>query len=187
MASAQVITGAIAFDNTTQPGATLTPGIIDPTVTDLNFENIQTNGGTGTYASIPSGYVGTIADPIVFGTIALTGTYPGYTGAALSLDTADGADLWSFTYAGTTYSFAATTYNVAPVGGSLWDIYGDGIASVSGYADAGGTYDISFSAQGVTSFESTTTVPDGAATSLLVGLGLLAIGGYAFCNRRAKA
>ena len=91
--------------------------------------------------------------------------------------------LWSFQSGGLTYSYDATT--VSAFYDSVrneWDIGGNGIAMISGYAPTDGTWNVNLSQSGNTvvfdSSAAITPTPEGSTLVLMTG-GLLALAGMA--------
>jgi hypothetical protein len=167
-AKADPITGAIAFSGT--------PKFINGN-TAVSFSNISINGGNGDFAGVTAD-----ANSIVFSNITFN---------PLVLPS---ANIWQFTDDGVLYSFKASTISfTSPPTQPIWDFGGKGLFSIgnsdSGFTPTLGTWSISFSQNGILSFEATagTGIPDGGTTALLVGLGLLAVGLYARKAKLAKS
>jgi hypothetical protein len=92
--------------------------------------------------------------------------------------------LWTFTSGGVTYSFDLLSVSKDPgaTANSL-TLHGSGMARISGgvYEDTPGEWVFTINrGTSLFSFSSSTAVPDGGATAMLVGLGLLGMG----CMRR---
>ena len=192
IAKADPIVGGINFGSIPpfdQPGAALSQVTSD--TYDLSLLNAYITGTNGsTFASVPVPSSAASVD-LSFATILLTGTNPNFTSAALTSPTDNGGDLWQFTSGGTLYTFVPTTFivTVANQGGFAWLITGTGVFTATGYDDTPGTYSLDFSANGdSTGFASTQEVgvPDSGTTALLLGLGMLAMGAYAFRSKLSK-
>lgn len=185
ISKATQITGGIDFGNLGQPGATVVDnGNSTSTLTFSNEEITGTSPAGTTFAPVTLGLNPTLS----FADILLGGTYPGFTSGGLTSPTDNNGNLWSFTDDGDQYSFVASTFNVTPDASNpgAWIISGFGVFSATGYDDTAGTYHVEFSVDGsVNGFAATSTaVPDGGSTALLVGLGLVGLGVYA--TRRAQ-
>ncbi|HZZ18197.1 MAG TPA: VPDSG-CTERM sorting domain-containing protein [Opitutaceae bacterium] len=188
IAKADPVVGGIDFGNIGTPGVSLSQ--VDANSYDLTFVNTQITGVGGptfTGITVPSNPGGSIS----FATILLTGTSPNFSGAGLTDPSENGGDLWTFTSGASTFSFIASSFVVTPDGGANpgWLISGTGIFQATGYTDTPGTYSLDFSANGITGFASTNfaNVPDSGTTVALLGLGLLAVGAYAFRSKLSKA
>lgn len=85
--------------------------------------------------------------------------------------------LWSFDYLGINYAFDATTMTASYDAASKeWDISGNGIAFITGYAPTTGTWDANVGKQGTSFFFGTAAVvPDGGLTVILLGGALTAM------------
>lgn len=176
LALADPIDGSVAFN-----------GNASVSGTTIAFSSVVTDVGSGSYGGISSGDAVALES---FSGIALNVT--NINGQAFPVP---GGTLWSFTDAGTgdSYSFVATSaiQSYGSINSSQWNFYGEGIASISGgdYSPTVGSWTIVTTNEGhdIFTFTGGSNVPDGGTTALLVGLGLLAMGGYALRNRRAKA
>lgn len=89
--------------------------------------------------------------------------------------------LWSFTVGAVNYSFNATSVSSHfNANTDQWDIGGQGVATISGYGDTAGTWNIDLSESGATIvFDSsagvTPAVPDGGTGAMLLGSGLVGL------------
>lgn len=92
--------------------------------------------------------------------------------------------LWSFVFAGITYSFDATSMSVI-LATNYFIAQGNGIAHITGFDATPGTWIISGNSGGANlTFSASTAVPDGGMTAVLVGLGL--VGMSFFANRQQR-
>ncbi len=158
IASAAKITGDIAFTG----NATLN-GSVTTATAFTTFDNVEVANFTQT-----GGYLGTDG-----AAVSMT---------AFSFDPFAGPvnPLWTFTVGPNTYSFVLESVtsivrNAAAIIPTL-TISGKGIASATGFEDAAGDWTITTQGnQSRVSFSSATTVPDGGASAVLLGLGLLGL------------
>ena len=166
-ANAAIIQGDINIDGSGTLNGT---GVNDATSLTSITASFGT-GSTGDYAFISGPGGG--APGITFKDI--NWTTAGYTGA-LAID-----DLWSFTWAGVTYSFDLATITTNQVVAGTLVIQGTGTAQATGYTDnPGGIFSLSSSSSGTSiSFTTTTSVPDSGHTAALLGLGMLGLAGLA--------
>lgn len=85
--------------------------------------------------------------------------------------------LWTFTDGGTTYSFTLNDLDVDYRATKSLVLSGTGFASITGFDSTPGDWTFTANTGGGTfSFSSTNSVPDGGATAMLLGVGLLGIG-----------
>ncbi len=128
----------------------------------VSYKSVEVAAGAedGTYASVPD-FTLTSFKPFSF---SASNVYP----------------LWTFTVAGLTYSFDATSMMVNTKNSHFINITGTGYASVTGYADSPGTFSITLTdARGSESNKTYTfgasftasRVPETASMALLIGLG----------------
>lgn len=107
---------------------------------------------------------------------------PGGTSAsftAFSFGAASIIPLWTFTDAGAgiTYDFSATSVVKVTHTKTLLAFEGSGIALITGLDPTPGVWNITANSAGsALTFSSSAAVPDGGATALLLGLGLLGVG-----------
>ena len=162
------IDGGINFDGT----AMTDTGSLDTATAFTSISNtfVDPNTTSGSYVSVPP------MTSVAF--------------SSFSFNSGSVTPLWSFTSGGTTYSFAATSIVINSQSSSFLNLSGDGIASITGFADTAGTWTITDTGNAPTfTFGSGTTVrsgvPDSGATALLIALGLLAAGlGVKFYGRQ---
>jgi len=131
------------------------------------FNLIEVTSGSGTYGSIPTG--STSIPSVTFNPFQYNPPAPPVT------------PLWTFSYLGLTYSFNATSMINVPEPPGIVVVMGTGTASVTGFTDTTGAWNISankFTGSTLGSFSASTVVPE-PATMLLLGSGLLGMGVYA--------
>lgn len=121
---------------------------------------VQAPTEMGDYVGVPNGTAVTFATSIAVA--APTGPFT----------------LWSFTVGSTTYSFEATTETVTyeEIGSPSLVVSGMGYASITGFANTSGTWDVDVTGSGAyLSFQSNALVPDSGTTALLILLGAVGI------------
>jgi hypothetical protein len=153
------INGAISFNGLPTFNATPISGAT--AFTAFGSVQVQTGSQFGSYAGIPNDYTPVTFTPFVFSPPAGTVT-----------------PLWTLTFGGLTYSFDATSmtssFNSA---NNIWNIGGNGIAHITGFTDTAGTWNLHAGNEGSSfTFGSSTNVPDGGTTSMLLGMALLGLG-----------
>lgn len=163
---ANPINGSIAFSG--NPVFNSTPISGATAFTALN--NVYVNPGqqTGDYSSIPN-FSTTTFTPFTFSPPA---------GSVVPL--------WVVTVGVITYSFEATSM-ISSFDSvlNIWNIGGSGIASITGYDNTVGTWNLAAGNQGGSFFfGSATTVPDGGMTVMLLGT---ALSGLALLRRKLAA
>jgi hypothetical protein len=85
--------------------------------------------------------------------------------------------LWTFTMGGTTYSFNLNSLTIDYRAANSIVLSGLGEANITGFDTTPGDWTFTANSGGGTfSFSSTNTVPDGGATAMLMGVGLLGLG-----------
>jgi PEP-CTERM motif len=160
-AGATLISGAISFSGTQTTNvqdltlATEFTGFTDVVVSDT--------GGTGDYAPVLSG------QSVVLNTFTFRPFIPNN-------------PLWTFDFAGKTYSFDAILANIAFSNANSLLIEGTGTAHITGFDDTPGTWVYSANNAGETASFSASNVVKGVpepATMLLLGLGLVGLSGFA--------
>lgn len=121
--------------------------------------------GTGDYAGIAAGAVAT------------------WSGFSFNPPVASVTPLWTFLISGITYSFDSDSMVVSHPDAFTWNISGTGIAHITGFDDTVGTWEVTATGSGTTfTFgASTSAVPDGGTTVLLLGA---ALSGLALVRRR---
>ena len=163
------ISGEISFDGTITFN---TPDIASSTVI-TSFSNERVSAGTqmGDYSSVPDNTAVTFAEPINFASFV----------GPLN-------NFYTFTLGPTTYSFNLSTLSIVFQGPGFLNLYGTGTANITGFDPTPGFFRIT-AQEGINRFSfsasqgNPSTVPDGGATVLLLGLALTAIG----CARRKMA
>jgi len=161
-ANANVITGSIGFGAT---GVSI-DSLNLATATTFTVANPFATTRSGTYASVP-----------LFQSV----TFDGF---AFNPPIASVTPLWTFDIGPTVYSFDATTvtssFNSAD---DEWDIGGEGMAMVTGYADTAGTWNVNLSQSGSSfvfdSSAAVDSVPDGGPTLALLGGAVLGLSAFA--------
>lgn len=153
------INGAISFSGTSIQSDTSL--LVATAFTDFGTVVVSETGGTGDYSAVDAGQAVTFT-PFTFRPFSPV------------------MPLWSFDFAGKTYSFDATGLTISP-GTTLNTItmHGPGIAHISGLTDTPGNWYFSANgAGGTASFSASTdvaAVPE-PGTMLLLGMGLVGIG-----------
>lgn len=116
---------------------------------------------TGSYASVPTGTAVTFT-PFVFDPAGSV------------------TPLWTFTVGTTVYSFNLTSFFIDTRSSSSIHLIGNGTAFIddgSGtYSPTDGLWDLSAGTSTTFHFSAGNTVPDGGATAMLLGVGLLGLG-----------
>jgi len=163
------VNGIISFDGT----VVLNSSVATATAFD-SFSNVEVAALTNT-----GDYAGTDGSLVTMQGFA----FDPFAGAAIS-------PLWTFDIGLVTYSFELTSITLvdrfAGGGNYFLSVAGSGMASITGFEDAAGTWSLTTqSGTGATtlSFSSTTSVPDSGATAALLGLGLIGLGA---ASRRFK-
>ena len=159
------ISGEVAFSGKyTQNGGTL--GQLN-TATSFSISSVAIDDAFGDFAGATA--------PLSFASpIGVNGNAP----------TLVGATLWSITVGPKTYTFKVgsftETYNPGSGTSDQINITGLGIASdgIGGLDDTTGSFELNFGNSGTSTFtwRSSSAVPDGGATAMLIGVGLLGLG-----------
>lgn len=151
------ITGAISFSGTSVQSD---PSLLVATAfTDFGTVVVSETGGTGSYGDVDAGEAVTFT-PFTFRPFSPV------------------TPLWSFDFAGKTFSFDATGLTISP-GTTLNTItmHGPGIAHITGLTDTPGNWYFSANgAGGTASFSASTQAVPEPGTMLLLGMGLVGIG-----------
>ena len=136
------------------------------------FNNVETIGvSSGAYAPIPANTPGTI-NPFTF------------VGVGTVTEPAPPLTLWTLTSGGVLYSFQLNSvgYDAVPTATSL-ALHGSGIARIQDattladlFDPTAGVWDLQAGTVGNFHFSAGTTVPDGGATAMLIGVGVLGLG-----------
>lgn len=162
-ALAASISGSIGFNGTPTVD---NPSNFSLATRILSYNDVTVAGGSqfGAYAGVSAATAVTFAAPLVF-----------------NAPTVPAGDLWSFTFGGSTYSFAATTLVSSYTSlTNTWSIAGKGIASITGFDATPGTYNLTLTNTGSAfSFAATTSVapvPEGGISAMLLGVSLVAVG-----------
>jgi hypothetical protein len=175
-AQAAPIVGSIGFDGTGS-GSTIAG------TSTLTFGNPMTVGARiGDYAGV------TQPQTVVFAPISWTGS--GLTAVLTSVNSPE----WTFTQAGTTYSFSLLSLQDATMSQGAVSLSGSGISTISGVINRDATF-ATFSAQGtgngftfqIVQASNTSVgqaVPDGGSTVALLGLAIM---GLAVVRRKFAA
>ena len=161
-----------------------TPVKATPVQGSINFDGeATTNTGSLATATAFTSITGTFVDPATqTGVFASVPNYTPVTFTPFSFSASGVTPLWTFTIGSTTYSFDATSIVVETQNSTFLNIEGSGVAHVTGYTDAVGTWSITDTGNGPNfTFGEGTNVPDGGATVVLMalGLGAIALGAYA--------
>jgi hypothetical protein len=167
----------------------------DPIQGTINFDGVATLNGSANGLGTAATAFSTITNVIVApgsqsGDYSVVpDAYSPVTFKAFSFDAAGVTPLWTFAFDGLTYSFDATSVSViANVPADSITLYGTGEASITGFTDSFGTWDMTVSGNGSTNFTfgDANTVPDKGTTALLIGLGLAGVGVGVVAQRRRK-
>jgi hypothetical protein len=156
---------------------------------NINFDGVATTDtGTLATATAYTSITGTYVVPSEAGNYALVPVNTPVTFMPFSFSALGVTPLWTFTVGATTYSFDATSISVGVKSSGFLDIYGKGIANVTGFASTSGIWSITdTTVGGVSTFvfgASTAVVPDSGSTGLLTVLGLLGMGLGIWASRR---
>jgi hypothetical protein len=138
--------GTPVFDNSTDIGSATS-------FTALSNVVVVPNQQSGAYATIPNSYSAAFT-PFVF--VPLTVPV---------------SPLWTLTYNNTTYSFFATTMTaVYDSDLQIWNIGGGGYASIDGFADTTGTWNLSAGQTGQSFYfgSASTAIPEPSAAALML-------------------
>lgn len=168
-----------AFVAATLAGTSLQAG---PITGSINFDGIATSntGHLGT-ATAFSSITDVVTEPGELGTYSVVPTGVAATFTPFAFTAADVTPLWTFSFAGNTYSFNATSVAVISQSSHFLDLSGNGYAYLNGLDKTAGTWSITDTGGKPTfTFGEATVaaVPDQGATGLLLaaGVGLLGIG-----------
>jgi hypothetical protein len=127
------------------------------------FNNVQTQGtGTGDYTGIPDNV------PATYNPFTFTG--PG------TLSELNPPSLWTFTYLGVNYSFDLISVAIGSRDASGIHLIGSGVAHIDGFDATEGSWDLAAGSANQFHFSAGNDVPDGGATAILMGVGLLGVG-----------
>ena len=159
--AAPYISGEIGFTG----GATLNGSIASATAFNSIFgpigpgSDIPVVGGTanGSYAGVPAG------------------TSVSFTPFAFNVQPGSPIQLWTFALGPTTYSFEITSVFVSLQQPGFLNIYGSGVAKITGYEDTPGTWSITDTGLNgpVFTFGNVTVVPEPATSAMVLGFGAL--------------
>jgi hypothetical protein len=131
------------------------------------FNNVQVLGAsTGSYAPVPANYGAGAGESVTYNTFTFDPV-----GASLPIN-----PLWTFETGGVTYSFALTSLAVDTRTATGIHLIGSGLAHVDGFDDTPGSWDLSIGTVGKFHFSAGNAVPDGGATAVFLGAGIIGLG-----------
>jgi len=132
-----------------------------------SFNNVQVLGtSTGSYAPVPENFGAAAGESVTYNTFTFDPV-----GTSLPM-----SPLWTFDAGGVTYSFALTSLAIDSRSATGIHLIGSGLAHIDGFEDTPGNWDLSIGSVGRFHFSAGNSVPDGGATAVLLGAGIIGLG-----------
>lgn len=157
--SASVMAGSITGSIGLNGSYTVDTGNVDTATAFTSFTNVEVGTATGDFAGLS-------------GTAVVQNTF-GFNPSTTPLT------LWSFSVGATTYSFDLASLSIASQGDGFLNLKGTGTLFLTGETPTTASWKLTATQAGA-AFEfgdvQTAQVPDGGATAMLLGVGLLGLG-----------